>query len=26
VLPEYELNKSTGSVQRVGNDWRNWVT
>jgi DNA-binding cell septation regulator SpoVG len=20
VLPEYELNKSTGSVQRVGND------
>jgi hypothetical protein len=26
VLPEYELNKSTGSVQRVGNDWRCWVT
>jgi hypothetical protein len=26
VLPEYELNKSTGAVQRVNNDWRCWVT
>ena len=25
-LAEYELNKSTGAVQRVDNDWRSWVT
>ena len=26
ALAEYELNKSTGAVQRVNNDWRSWVT
>jgi hypothetical protein len=26
VLPEYELNKSTGAVQRVDNDRRSWST
>jgi hypothetical protein len=26
VLPEYELNKSTGAVQRVNNDWCSWAT
>ena len=25
-LAEYELNKSTGAVQRVNNDRRSWVT
>ena len=26
VLAEYELNKSTGAVQRVDNDRRSWST
>lgn len=26
ALAEYELNKSTGAVQRVDNDRRSWVT
>ena len=26
VLAEYELNKSTGAVQRVDNDRRSWFT